>query len=106
MYATTQSGFPTADSERPPDLQRLVDAVAVQPGCAGAYGLRPIGATSSSPITSLIALWDTEQDARGYLELSRDSRGGRLAVDLIYEVRARLRRPDPVDTGRLLGYLH
>jgi hypothetical protein len=106
MYATTQTGFPMADSERPPDLQRLVDAVAGQPGCVRAYGLRPIGATSPSPITSLIALWRTEHDARRYVALSRDDRVGTRAADLIYEVRVRSRRPDPGGTAHLLGYLH
>ncbi len=106
MYATTQTGFPVADSGRPPDLQRLVDVVAGQPGCVRAYGLRPIGATSASPVTSLIALWHTEHDARRYVALSRDGRDGALAVDLIYEVRVRSRRSDPGGTAHLLGCLH
>lgn len=99
MYATTQSVLPVAYSERPPDLQRLVDAAAGEPGCHRTYGLRPVDATGPVPITNLIALWDTERAARRYLERSRD-------VDGIDEGCVPSRRPDPGGTAYLLGCLH
>ena len=64
MYAT----MPTAS---PADLQSQVDALAREPGCVAAYGLRPLGSACSS---TLIAFWDTEPN------------GDAASTDLIYEV--------------------
>ena len=69
MYATMQTASP-ADLGGPANLQSQVDALAREPGCVAAYGLRPLGSACST----LIAFWDTEPN------------GDSASTDLIYEV--------------------
>jgi hypothetical protein len=63
MYATMQTASPA-------DLQSQVDALAREPGCVAAYGLRPLGSACSTRIV----FWDTEPN------------GDAASTDLTYEV--------------------
>ncbi len=119
MYARMQTGQPIAQPADPPDLQRLVDAVAGQPGCVGVYGLRPIDSSGCS----LITLWATEDDAWRSVGRHRENLDpwwDELTSDLIYEVRTgggrsghrtptsagESHRCGPASPAHLLGFLH